>query len=483
MRMFIVGFTVLFLVFSQALADENTQNIILGEAPPKELRITVYNDNLAAIRETYTVELQKGVSFVQFTNVSAEIKPETALLQAGEAIIIEQNFDYDLLTPEKIFEKSVGQNIRLEITNPSTGEISFETAEVLSANQGVILDFGDRIEILREGGLPEQMQFADFPPTLKPRPTLTMTLTNESLFEGDLAFTYLTEGMEWEAQYVFNLSPDETTADIQAWVKLTNKTGTNFENVILKLLAGDIHRAREPQIFYESDDGMVEQAVVTGSRIPESLGDYHLYTLSEKTSLLNNQQKKLALFDIANIPIEKTYWIYLETPEYLDNDDIEIESVVVSYEFLNSKDNGVGTPFPKGKVTLYIKDSQGQNQYLNEDWIRNTPENDEVSLSIGSVFDLTATQRVVSVKDNRRKLPGAAEVDDTEIYKVEVTINNATNTEKEIDVFSQIVGYRFYDFLETNFPQEIDEKGVPFWKIMVPGKGQTVLTYTAEIPY
>ncbi|MEE8294701.1 MAG: DUF4139 domain-containing protein, partial [Sphingomonadales bacterium] len=352
-----------------AFAQETTR---LSEEDRSDIRITVYNGNFAAISETRALSVGAGLNSIEFGDVSAQIQPETALLEGGDFQFIEQNFDYDLLTPGKLIEKAVGKIILVERTNPATGRKSTEEALVLSTNNGVVLQFEDSIEIFGQGGMPERFSFKEIPDNLRAKPTLTTLVNATSNYDGDVRLSYLTGGFVWKADYVGSLTADETMMDIQAWVTLTNNSGTNFSNVRLQVLAGEVTRVsgvsarREMREF--SDGLVLAKAAVQG------VGDFHLYTIPFKTNLKNNQTKQVALFAADDVPVEKFY--VFDARGRTQN----FEPVLVYYEFDNSDENNLGNPIPQGIFRIYAKDSGGEAQFLGENFVPNTPEDQRVIL-------------------------------------------------------------------------------------------------------
>ena len=202
------------------------------------LEITIYNGNLAQIWDSRWVDLASGQNRLYLNEVSPQIIAQTAKIEAGDLRIIEMNFDYDLLTPAKLLEKAVGSTVRIYRPNP--GEVSdlVEEAMVLSANNGVVLQFADRIEILQADGLPGRIVFDGIPENLRARPTLSSTYELASDYQGAMDLTYLTRGLGWSTDYVATYDEDEGTIDLIAWVTLANSSGVSFENASLKLVAG-----------------------------------------------------------------------------------------------------------------------------------------------------------------------------------------------------------------------------------------------------
>ncbi|MHA1543812.1 MAG: DUF4139 domain-containing protein [Alphaproteobacteria bacterium] len=447
------------------LAQETTK---LSEDDRTDIRITVYNGNFAAISETRTLSVGQGLNLIEFADVSAQIQPETALLEGGEFTFLEQNFDYDLLTPGKLIEKAVGKTILVERTNPRTGRTTTEEALVLSTNGGVVLQFEDSIEIFGQGGLPERFSFTEIPDNLRAKPTLTTLVNATSNYDGDVRLSYLTGGFVWKADYVGNLSADETMMDIQAWVTLTNNSGTNFSNVRLQVLAGEVNRVSGVSARMEMRDFDAGFALAEAPK-SESVGDFHLYTIPFKTDLKNNQTKQVALFAAEDVPVEKFY--VFDARGRTQN----FEPVLVYYEFDNVEENNLGNPIPRGIFRIYAKDSGGEAQFLGENYVPNTPEDQRVILPTGKAFDVTVMEKRTSY--SRRDISpkeGTRQFETTTSKKV--TFKNAKD---------EAVTVRFFEYFSGNWEitrqsgsHTAEDANRIYWEVEVPAKGEATLTYT-----
>jgi hypothetical protein len=204
-----------------------------------DVALTIYNNDLALVQHVRQLAIAQGQSRVEFPDVSARIQAETLSFAAANTTIIEQNFDYDLLTPTKLMEKAVGQTVTLLRTNPATGTETRERAKVLSTAGGVVIQIGDRIEVLRDDGLPVRVIFDRVPPNLRARPTLSVNLDSSRGGTRPVSLRYLTGGLGWSADYVALYNESAGTIDLQGWVTLTNNTGTSFHRADTVLVAGD----------------------------------------------------------------------------------------------------------------------------------------------------------------------------------------------------------------------------------------------------
>lgn len=367
--------------------------VALGQ--PRDISITIYNDDLALVQEQRTIQLTGGRQRIEFQNVSARIRPETATLAANDLTILEQNFDFDLLTPAKLMEKAVGQTVTLVRVNPATGAESSEKALVLATNGGVVLKIGDHIEVLRDDGLPVRVIFDKVPDNLRARPTLSVTVTTEHPGTRNAVLSYLTPGLRWRADYVALYNEQDSKIDVQGWVTLTNSSGTTYENAKTLLVAGSprqIGDNRGPEPLSEEEeepDTQMEPGTESGTR--ERLGDYYLYPLAERTTIANLQTKQVSFLDVHGVPASHGYEYrnaWLGTAE-------QPESAKSVYRFSTSAHAGLGDQLPAGILRFYMRDRRGDAQFIGEAQIEHTPMGSELSLATGDAFDVKVQPTVV----------------------------------------------------------------------------------------
>jgi len=427
--------------------------------------ITIYSDNQALVQDSRTITFTGDRQKVEFKNVSAQIRPETATLAAKDVAVIEQNFDYDLLSPAKIMENAVGQTITLVRTNPATGAETREQAVVLAANGGVVLQIGSRIEVLRDDGLPVRVIFDKVPPNMRADPTLSM-LVQGAAGTREASLRYLTPGLGWRADYVALFDEGKEAIDVQGWVTLTNNSGVNYDKARAVLVAGT------PQLVGRGGNPngigtMIEAGTESGTR--GRLGDYYLYPLAERTTIANMQTKQVSFLDVHGAPAVHGY----EAQFYwLQNSTVPL-SVKTMYQFSTSAKGGLGDQLPAGIVRFYLRDSQGQPQFIGEHAIANTPMGSRLSINTGEAFDV----KVQPIMENRTKagsnrwksqmryvitnaLPKAV--------KVSVIQNGLWGDTKVVDP-SQPVAWRDADRAA--------------WLVEVPANGKTELTATFDTKY
>lgn len=449
-------------------------------ADQQEVAVTIYNDDLALVRDQRQMSLPQGPVDLAMREVSARIRPETALLRSlshpGSLSIVEQNFDFDLLTPHKLLEKYVGKDVQLVRTHPESGEDRFETARVLAASDGVVLQVGDRIET----GVPGRLVFPDVPENLRDRPTLVVSLDSSKSGMQTTELSYLTAGLGWRADYVAELNQGDTALDLSGWVTLTNQSGTTYRNALLQLVAGDVNRVREEVL---ARDEVMMMSAMSKAAAPqmseEGLFEYHLYTLHRPTTIRDNQTKQVSLLNAAGVSVNKEFRLQ-GSPHYyrVQQGDLGQKlKVGVFVEFENRKKDSLGIPLPKGVVRVYKQDKHGRPQFIGEDRIDHTPENEAVRLRLGDAFDVTAARKQTEF----RKLGGDSRYNYRFESAYEIKLRNAKEEVVTVTVAEPLPGD--WRMLQESSPHIKAAADTALWKIKVPAKGETVLTYRVEVSY
>ena len=449
------------------------------------LAVTIYNGGLALVKDQRLVRLPKGEAHLAFQEVSAQIRPETALLRnltdPKGFWVIEQNFDFDLLTPQKLLEKAVGQKVGVISTRPKAEGAGHqevrEEALVLATSQGVVLQFPDRIET----SIPGRIIFSQVPKTLRAKPTLVVTLESAADKAQKLELSYLTGGLGWKADYVANLSADEKTLDLSGWVTLTNQSGAAYPNALLHLVAGDVNRVQHaPQPRMEMAVGMMAKRQDRAPEMKEeSLFEYHLYTLDRPTTLKENQTKQVALLGASSVPVRKEYRLQGQGHYYSGSygDLGQKLKVGVFVSFDNKASTNLGKPMPKGIVRVYKRDSEGRAQFVGEDAIDHTPKNEEVTLKLGDAFDVTAKRKQTDFK----KLGGTGRYNYVYESAYEVVLKNAKKEAVTVNVLEPMPGD--WEVVEHSHPFTKEASGTASFKVPIPAEGSTKLTYRVRVKW
>ncbi|MEP6198274.1 MAG: DUF4139 domain-containing protein [Erythrobacter sp.] len=372
--------------------QDQSQNIGDPDATAQgDVAVTIYNNNLALVQDVRQLNIGSGRTKIEFPDVSAQIRPETLSFYAPNTTIIEQNFDFDLLTPTKMMEKAIGQTVTLLRTNPATGRETRERAKVLSTAGGVVIQIGNRIEVLRDDGLPVRVIFDKVPPNLRARPTLSVNLQSNRGGTRPASIRYLTPGLGWKADYVALYNEANDSIDMQGWVTLTNNTGTTFHRADTLLVAGSPNGRGGNR--RNNNRNMVRPGTETAGR--EQLGDFYLYPISGRTTIANAQTKQVSFLDAQGVLARK---VYARSIGWLTNDSSP-RNVASKISFSSSRDQGLGDALPAGTVRFYQRDKQGTPQFIGENSIGHTPMGSELSLKTGDAFDVFVQSEVESRKE------------------------------------------------------------------------------------
>jgi hypothetical protein len=439
----------------------------------QRLALTIYNQDLALVQDVRSLDFTAGRSRLEFKDVSASIRPETVALSATGVDILEQNFDFDLLTPEKMMEKAVGRQVKIVRTNPGNGNEVTETATVLSVNQGVVLKIGDRIEVLRADGAPTRVIFDKVPENLRARPTLSVNVESNAAGRRDATLSYLTTGLSWKADYVALFDEQANKLDLQGWVTLTNRSGTTFTDATTQLVAGDINIVRGEQYDWQQQQYMQQQQRAlaaqragneSGTRRP--LADYYIYPLPERTTVADNQTKQVGFIDAQGVAARK---VYQYTADWFNTlTDPDHAAVVV--RFANSSRGGLGAQLPAGMVRVYVRDTDGKPRFVGENRIGHIPQGSEISVKTGDAFDVTVQPTLV--KQDRAGFWRSR-------YSMEYLVRNARSQPVTLDI-RQGGLWREGKVIEESIKSTRPDAYTLQWSVPVAANGETKLTFTVE---
>ena len=460
----------LVLVAGMLQAAEPVRDVSSAAADRVAVAVTVYNDDLALVKERRRVDLAGGLTRLSLREVAAQMRPETALLRAlsGQPLhLVEQNFDFDLLTPQKMLEKYVGREVTVIRSHPTTGEDRREPATVLAAGQGTVLRFADRIET----GVPGRLAFDSVPSNLRERPTLSILL-EASGGKQSVELSYLTGGLSWKADYVANLSTDGKSLDLNGWVTLTNRSGAGFDDATLQLVAGTVNRVRppQPQMLYAAAPAPRAKSM---EATQEALMDYHLYSFERPTSIADNQTKQLALLSAAAVPVRREYLLAGNDWYYRDRYGQIGQKLkpAVFLEFAN-KGGQLGKPLPAGIVRVYARDSKGAAQFVGEDRIAHTAQNESLKLRLGEAFDITAERKQTSYRKIADNVVETA-------YRID--LRNAKDEAVTVRVQEPLPGD--WEMLQESLPHSRESSRVAAWNVAVPAGGATALDYAVRVKW
>ncbi len=467
-----------------------------------DVAVTIYNNNQALVQDIRQVNVPAGISRQEFPDVSAAIRPETVSLTGSDFGIVEQNFDYDLLTPAKLMEKAVGQTVTLLRTNTATGAETRVRAKVLAANGGVVLQIGDTIEVLRDDSLPVRVIFDKVPPNLRASPTLSVTLDSTRAGTRPLTLSYLSSGLGWSADYVALFDEKAGKINMQGWITLSNSTGTSFTNAQTLLVAGEVGQVQQNYGrggYAPPPPRGNKFGTETGSR--EQLGDFYLYPIKGRTTIANAQTKQVSFLDVIGANATKAY-------EYRNGwmgSQNQAQSAATVLKFSSAREGGVGDALPAGTVRVYMKDARGQAQFIGENQIPHTPGGSNLGLKTGEAFDV----KVQPFVDKREKITtdewekslryritrsnGSSETVTVDTQKefwrttMRYVVTNAKPSPVTVDVIQS--GLNQYWYWQDDRISSESVKGEQLntnerlWKVPVPANGETVLTVVFESRY
>src|SRR6267142_656052 len=475
----------LYAAVAAALATCPLTHAAVDELPStlkdqQSVAITIYNENLALVKDTRRVTLETGPNRLALREVSGRMRPETAQLRSlshpGALTLVEQNFAFDLLTPAKLLEKYVGRTVRIVRTHPTTGAESVETATVLAANNGVVLKIGDRIET----GPPGRIVYDGVPDNLRDRPTLVTELNSARAGEQTVELSYLSGGLAWKADYVAELNAADNALDLNGWVTLTNTSGTAYPNARLQLVAGDVNRGRDELKQAAGMVARMAKAEAPASQMAqESLFEYHLYTLGRPTTIADNQTKQVALLSAGGVPVVKE--LVLQGSDYYYRSSVggigQKMKVGVFVQFENREAARLGVPMPKGVVRVYKKDGAGNAQFVGEDSIDHTPKNESVRLKLGESFDVTGDKKQTDFKRRDSTIKWSYVFESA----YEIVLKNAKKTPETVVVREPVPGD--WTMLEESASHAKVAAGTAEWRVAVPAEGSATLRYRVLVRY
>ncbi len=439
------------------------------DAPADQARsvaITVYNQDLGLVRDVRRMEIPGGTAWISFREVPSRIDPTSVHLKAtdgAELTVLEQNYGYDLVSPDKILERYLDSPIKVIVEEGRLYE-----GRLLSAREGQLVlgasDAGGGITILSREKVTD-MQFPSLPAGLITRPTLTWLLSTERGGGRDVEVSYLTGGMNWHAEYVAVVAAADDGMDLAGWVSIENHSGAQYPDARLQLVAGDVNRVPAPQM--RGGRNVVElaasyKAVPAAGFEEETFFEYHLYTLQRPSTLADNETKQISLFEPATCTVKKIY----EANPLRDD-----KAVRVVLETTNSEAAGLGMPLPKGTVRVYKRDRRDDLQFVGEDRIQHTPRDEKLRVQIGKAFDLVAERTEL---ETRRLGPRDSETD----VKIELR-NRKAQEDAVIVVQEDLQGY--WEIRAASHPYE--KKSATRIEFAVPvAAGQTAtVTYTVRV--
>jgi hypothetical protein len=446
-----------------------------------DLAVTVYNSNVALVRDTRDISIPTGDFQLRFMDIAATVNPATvhirSLAEPEKLNVLEQNYEYDLLDAAKMLEKYVGREVTLvrEVGGKDGATQWEETKATLLANNpgGPVWKIGDDIIT---GMAPSGYRFSALPDNLYSRPTLIWLLANTGARRQKIEASYLANNMSWNADYVMTVARDDGSADLDGWVTLVNNAGTAFRNAKLQLVAGELNRVS--QIDDIQEFGLTDK-VARFTRVPqmtqENFSEYHLYTLNRRTTIADKESKQVALLRASSFPVEKRFVVTGQSYYYrsaMTPGSPAKDPVMVYYRFKNEEKTGLGMPLPAGTIRVYQADSHGGTLFIGEDSITHTPKDEQLDIHVGNAFDIVAERKQTDYK-----------VISNHVYEMEfeITLRNHKESAITVEVNEPIGGD--WTMLDSTFPATKTAAFAAQFKVPVAKDGTAILKYRVRVKY
>jgi len=433
------------------------------------LEITVYNDGTGLVKDTRSIILPGGEVDLKFMDVASSIDPTSVRFvsntNANSVEVLDQNYEYDLVDVNVLYQKHIDKPISVKTSDGREIE-------------GTLLSYSGSLVILSDEGVkivqnPVDVKFEDLPDGLLTRPTLRWTLDVKREGRNECEMSYLTSGMSWQANYVAVVNENDDVLDLSGWVTINNTSGASYNNAMLKLVAGTIHRV-PPEIRYREELrslSYMNGGGGGGGFVEESFFEYHLYTLQRPATVLNNEQKQINLLEGEGISVQKIL-VFSPSGSLYDAYDTAEAKIQIRLKFMNEERNGLGIPLPKGILRVYKEDSSGSLQFIGEDRIDHTPKDEEIEIYLGEAFDIVGER---SVKDTREISSQVWE------YDYVVTVRNHKDEAVEVLYWAGVSGD--WEVTQSSLEWAKKDASTLEFKIPVEADGETVLNYTIRVKY
>jgi hypothetical protein len=441
------------------------------------VEVTVYNSNVGLVKDLRNIRLGKGLQELRFMDVSAQIIPTSVSIRSvshpDSLAVLEQNYEYDLLNPRKLIDKYVNKEVKLFTRNYYTDKEEIVTATILANNDGTpVYRIGNEITF----GHPGRLIFPEIPENLIAKPTLLWLLESSDATRQKIEALYLTNGINWQADYVLLLNAKDTAADLSGWVTITNRSGATYNNTKLKLVAGDIHRVQADVGIarrYRAEE-MKTMAAPAPQFKEQAFFEYHIYDLQRRTTIKDNQTKQISLLDAGNVPVKKEF-LYRGATHYYQTrytDKITTEKVAVFVEMQNRKEQNLGIPLPKGTVRVYKSDNDGSLQFIGEDAIDHIPKDEKVRIKLGNAFDIAAERKQTHWEKIERNT-----------YEVafEISLRNHKKEDVVVKVVEPMMGD--WRILDSSLAYKKEDAFTVSFSVPVPKDKEVKLTYRARLRF
>lgn len=423
----------------------------------QDVSLTVYNGDLGLVTEVRKIKMPAGKSEIRLSDVPSQIDPTSvhfrSLTSPEKVSILEQNYQYDLVSPAKLLDRYLDQKVK---ASTASGKL-FEGILKAFDGSNLVMESGGSIVTLRLTDNLQNLEFPSLPQGLITRPTLVWLADNRGPRDQECQISYLTRGIAWHAEYVAVLDKGETSIDLGAWVSLDNRSGSSYRNARLKLIAGEVNRVQPASPRYDrmAKGLMASEAVAQFQEQP--FFEYHLYSLQRRADVANNEIKQVSLFPNCQVSVKKVFTY----------DGSAGSKVRVNLELRNDKASGLGMALPEGKVRIYQRDQDDSQQFIGEDLIGHTPKDEKIRMFLGNAFDLVGER---SQKDYKR-------IDDrTQEQTIVIKLRNHKEQAVEVVVMEHMPG----DWKMMNSSHKYNKRSASVieFAMPIPKDGEATLSYT-----
>ena len=470
-----IGFSTLLLAGVLLGTQAKAEEVVIGDDKTSNLAISVYNSNLAFVREVRAVPLVQGENVFAFEGVAKELRPETVRIKADNISVMEQNYDFNLINQNNMLQEYVGKEVKTALFNPQTGQTVYDKAMLVNANFGQpVLQFSHGIE----ANFPGRVIFEQVPKHLRRKPTMVVTLKSPQGGMMPIQIAYLTRGITWKADYIADVKTDDTLA-LNGWITLTNNSGVDYRDALVQVMAGKVNveevaRNYAAPMMTKGMGLSVMSSAESAMPEMEAMGaaDYYLYTLPNRTTIKDMQSKQVILLSKDNVKFEKKYVQNSTLPMYrhVQVTDLQKVNPDIVFKVLNKPEHNLGLPLPAGTVRFYENDSKNNAQFLGESRLEQLAVGEDAELKLGKSFDISSKSRIVNVVSISKEI---SEVE------AEITFKNGKSESVTVE-FLQNFSSRFEILAESLKSQKKDSSTLK-WEVSIPAKGETVLTFKVRL--